>query len=770
MKHWEIAFTGRWSPVLILVGGAAAALVAYLFYRRKSAHLSGASLSALAGLRTLAILIVTLFLLQPVLRLTRTELTRATVAVLVDSSESMGIKDSAGDRSRLEASKEVLSRPPNAILERLARTQNVRLFAFGTVTAELADAERLGELRPEHKATAIGQALKDIVKETRQEELAGIVLLTDGVSTYGDDPEQVARTLGVPVFPVALGGRIGQRGRFHDVGIARVPQNPRFIVDNEAAVRVELAHAGLRKFTSEERRLELRLLEGEGTLAVETVEFPAKDGTLEKELKFVPKRVGVHRLRVSVDSLPDETVTENNSRIFTVQVTDPRIRVLIVEGAVRSEYRFLRRVLESDPNLEVTAVVKLSGKRYLVQGVEPGLDLSRGLPASEEDYGRFDIVILGDIGREEFTGLQLEYLKQFVDSGGALLALGGYHAFGAGGYADSPLADALPVTMGGEGDGHVEEPFLPALTSDGKTHPVFTGCQEFFDGPQAGCTLDGANKVTGTKPGAQVLATHPTQLAGTQPMPVVAVQSYGSGRVMAMTADTTWKWKFQVEARGMDSPYYRFWRQSVRWLAGREEERVAPDQLVSAWTARIESEPGEPVVLRARVKNQDNDPEDNATVEVRITYPIAITREGQDGQEMTETETTVPLELLPLSMGEYQASWLPPASGLYRATASARNEQGELGTAQLEFVVGQVASEFDRVDVAEETLRSLANQTGGTYHTLATAGKIPDELEQRRSLVAHREERHLWNTPWFFTVFLACVTAEWILRKRRGLN
>jgi hypothetical protein len=93
-----------------------------------------------------------------------------------------------------------------------------------------------------------------------------------------------------------------------------------------------------------------------------------------------------------------------------------------------------------------------------------------------------------------------------------------------------------------------------------------------------------------------------------------------------------------------------------------------------------------------------------------------------------------------------------------------------LGTAQFEFVVGQAASEFDRVDVAEQTLRSIASQTGGVYHTLATAGRIPDEIELRRSLVAHRKEMNLWNAPWLLAAFLACVTAEWIVRKRRGLN
>jgi len=771
MRHWEIAFTGNWPAGFVILAGLAAAVVAYLFYVGKRADLPVTAFRVLSALRIAGIVIIALFLLQPVLRISRTEATESTVAVLLDVSESMGIMDAAGDRSRLDAARALLTEKPQTLVKRLADLHAVRLLTFGAVTGELANAAELGALRPEQKATAIGESLREVARQAQAGNLAGIVLLTDGVSNRGVEPETVARRLGVPVFSVAVGGHVGERGRFHDVGIVRVPPRPQFIVNNKATLLVELAHRGLSRFTTAERQVRLRLLgDDDEELASATVDFPPEDGTLPTELSFVPRRVGVHRLRLLLASMPDETVTENNARAFTALVTDPRIRVLIVEGVVRSEYRFLRRVLESDPNLEVTSVIKLTRNRFLVQGVQTGVDLSRGLPAAQEDYGEFDLVLLGDIGRDEFTGVQLEYLKDFVDGGGALLAVGGYNAFGAGGYADSPLADILPVTMGGEQDGHVEKPFVPALTGEGRAHPVFAGCEGFFSGPDGQASLDGANRVTGVKPGAQVLAVHPLERTATGPMPVVAVQSYGEGRTMAMTADTTWKWKFQVEAQGADSPYYRFWRQSIRWLAGRTEQEPALDQTVTAWPARIEYEPGEAVVLKARVLSQEKEPEEHADVQVTVRYPIPVKKRGSDGELVVENDASVRLDPVPLSPGDYQATWLPPAAGLYQATASAGNETGELGTYDLEFVVGQAASEFDRVDVDETVLRSLAAQTGGAFYTLATAGQIPDELQQRRSVVVVRRELNLWNAPGFFTAFLLCVTAEWIYRKRRGLN
>ena len=736
MTHWDIAFTGNWPALLVALGVAGAAGLAYVFYRRRRDAVSPRTFAALTALRVAALLIVGAFLLQPVLRLVRTEATRASVAVLVDASESMGIRDAAGDVSRFEAAVSLLREGPHDVLDALGRSQDVRLMSFGAVTAELAGAERLDELAPGQKATAVGDALRDAVRLSAGQELAGIVLLTDGLTNRGENPEVVARALGVPVFPVALGGRVAARGRFHDVGIVRLPQAPQFIVNNQAALKVGLTGTGLDGFTVTERRLRLRLLDDGQELAALDVDMPREDGETEAELTFVPKRVGIHRLRVTIDTLPEETVAENNARTFTVQVTDPSIRVLIVEGVVRSEYRFLRRVLESDPNVELTSVVKISARRFLVQGVQAAVDLSRGLPARKEDYAEFDVAVLGDIGREEFTGVQLELLKEFVSGGGSLAVLGGYHAFGAGGYVGSALADL----------------------------PGPTGLDDLK-------TLDGANRVGGAKPGAEVLAVHPFERGGGGPMPIVAVQPYGAGRVMAMTADTTWKWKFQLEARGAQSPYYRFWRQSVRWLAGRREEQMAPDQLVKGWTPRIQYEPGEAVLLRVKVRGRDGEPEERAAVEARVGYPIPVRSEGAEGEEVVSEGTVLQLGVVPLSLGEYQVPWTAPAAGLYRVTAAASLADGEdlLGTDDFEFVVGLVASEFDRVDVDEQLLRSLAAQTGGVYHTLATAGRIPDEIRQRRALVARRSEISLWNAPGFFLVFLACVTTEWFLRKRRGL-
>lgn len=690
MMRWKLAFGGD-MPVPLVVGlGVAAVLLALVFYTRKRSSVRPLSWWALMALRALVIIVLCFFLMQPYISCTYIETHRTTVAVMVDASGSMRVPDAAGSQTRLNAANALVSGGSADLVRRLDRTHNVRLYSFGAVVTPLADTDEAAALKPEQRATALAAALQAAVDDSGGDELSGIVLLTDGVVTAGDHPEDVAAGHPeVPIFPVALGGE----GPFPDVGIVGIPDLPRFVVNNEATIKVDLLGTGLAGIDAQARALDLTLRDGEQVAAAQQVEFPAADSRREAELTVVPRRAGTMRLTVGLAALPDELVTENNTRTLTVRVTDPRMRVLIVEGKPRQENRFLRNVLESDPNIELTGVVKLTGRDFLIQGENPGMDLGAGLPATQQDFEKFDVVILGDIGSEEFTSAQLADLRAWVDAGGGLMVTGGYNAFGAGNYQETPLAEVLPVTMGGPRDGHVEEPFVPRLTDVGRDHLVFRGCEEFFTGVDAPGKLDGANRVAGLKRNAEALAVHPAEQAGGGPLPVAAVHRYGGGRVMAFTGDTTWKWKFGMATQGLDSPYYRFWRQSVRWLAATEEDETDKEasELVTAWTPHFANEPDQHVVLKARVKDAGGDPVSDAAVQAFITFPVPVERMGTTGMEQV-VSASVPLLPVAASPGDYEAAWLPPVRGLYQATARVKHQGRDLGAAPFEFATGLAVS------------------------------------------------------------------------------
>ncbi len=789
MTNWQFTFTGTWPAGIVALIAVAAVALTFLFYRAKRAQLSRRAFILLTVLRALVIVATALFLMKPVLRFSRNRAEQNEVIVLQDVSQSMGIHDTIAGDSRLEAGLFLLREAPYRILDKLSGTHKVRFFTFGGVTAE---RDPSGQFQADERATALGDALKESVARVGQQSAAAVILLTDGVPTAGEDPRKVARTLGVPVFPIALGGRMAEKGKFFDIGVAGVPHNLELIVNNIGKLKFTLSNFGIEGLSDAERALTMTLKYKDQVVATAPVQFPAHNGSREVEMEYTPREIGVQKLTVALPALPGEPITENNSREFIVRVVEPRIRVLIVEGVIRSEYRFLRKVLGSDPTIAVTSVIKKNKEEFYQQDSDPGIDLSRGLPRNQEDMKKFDVVILGDIARAEFTDEQLQVLKEFVSGGAGLLAIGGYHAYGPGGYAESPVADLLPVTIRGPSDGQSAGNFAPALTALGRGHPIFEGCEKFFedsanpaqpaaaDGKNAAdiATFDGANRVAGVKPGAEVLMVNPNENlpGGGDKMPVVAVQQFGAGRVIALTADTTWKWKFQMEGHGLDSPYYRFWRQSVRWAAGRKDQGGprGKDRLV-AWPDKLEYAPGEPMTVEARVQSADGEPLDNAKVEVEIQNPTlgdvaASPAPAPKSAGADSRAARMVLEPNPQAVGQYRGIMSPPAGGICRAIVTASDKTAEFARVEFEFSVGQTAGEFDRVDVDEELLQTLAAETGGEFHTFATAAQIPEELDQRQHLMMYHEEKNIWNEWGFAAVFLACASAEWFLRKRNALN
>ncbi|MCA9722514.1 MAG: hypothetical protein KC489_08945, partial [Gemmatimonadetes bacterium] len=84
--------------------------------------------------------------------------------------------------------------------------------------------------------------------------------------------------------------------------------------------------------------------------------------------------------------------------------------------------------------------------KYLRLGVDDSLELRDGFPVDRATLFRYRGVVLGSVEAGFFSGDQLRMLQAFVtERGGGLLALGGRDALGEGGYAGTPVGEALPL-------------------------------------------------------------------------------------------------------------------------------------------------------------------------------------------------------------------------------------------------------------------------------------------------------------------------------------
>ncbi|MCP4378291.1 MAG: hypothetical protein GY794_19215, partial [bacterium] len=267
-------------------------------------------------------------------------------------------------------------------------------------------------------------------------------------------------------------------------------------------------------------------------------------GDRSSELPLEKGQPDIRRLTIAATEHPKEAIADDNSHQLHVLITQPRIRVLYIEGSIRPEYKPLRRVFDSDPNVQFMSLIRMFGSKFQASGSIGGQKLLR-LPTTRDDFDRFDVLILGDLDRtylsDKRTGdLRLTRIKEFVEGGGALLMLSGANSFGPGGYENTPIEQILPVFVGGRTQKNESTPFLPQLTAGGAKHKIFDGIDKYMFGPSGRKpdanlprlpNLNGCATVLKKTPAAEVLAVHPTRRNAAGPLIVLAVRPFvGKGR------------------------------------------------------------------------------------------------------------------------------------------------------------------------------------------------------------------------------------------------
>ena len=130
---------------------------------------------------------------------------------------------------------------------------------------------------------------------------------------------------------------------------------------------------------------------------------------------------------------------------------------------------------------------------------------------------------------------------------------------------------------------------------------------------------------------------------------------------------------------------------------------------------------------------------------------------------------------VPDSQGLYEA-FIPPIAepGAYTVTLldperySGEGEGHEVST--MFFVASSRRPiEMANVSASRETVDALARWTGGRVVSPHEAAELADGFGEGSRTVREPVEIALWCRPWLFLILMALVSAEWVLRKMRGL-
>jgi len=747
---FELTLAEGYSIATLVAVTLAALVLVGVFYRRAYGMLKGRQWRRLLLLRVVAIVVVILLLFKPVVSYHEEHFEKPAVIFLLDTSASMSITDDSSGISRFDQARTQLQQ----WCDQLKEDFRIHLIEFSERASPLEDVSQVANLAAKGPSTSLSGALLAASQRLPRKELGATFLLSDGIHNSARSPLEVASKLGMVVNTVGVGASLRNNLAYRDIQLTGVECPDRLMVNNKAKISGMVEGIGLAG------RVIKVVLEDEGQQVGEVeLTLDGSEGGQKVDFEFRPTTKGRHTYTVRCPAIPEEKIVENNQRSAVALVVEPGIRVLYIEGTLRGEYgAIVDRFLAKDPDLEFCALIQTRPNVFLRRSNMEGLELN-SIPSDAETLAKFDVFILGDVDSSYFKPEQQKLMVDRVRAGAGLLMLGGYHSLGPGGYGGTPLGEALPVLLGSRDIGQVTDPFLPLLTPEGTRHPVFANIAGFFPtraGPakESGLPeLDGCTKVEGLRPGATVLAVHPTEASQ---MPVLALQPLDKGRTAVFCGDTTRKWQQGPRALDQESPFLRYWGQMVRWLAGRATT-VEAKASVTSNTDKGYYEPEEPVRITAVVRDEKGEGTAGAQVLAKVKGPAAQQEE-------------VPLSVAAGPTGHYEGTLQPKTAGRYEIVVESRLGQLTLAADKLVIEVGRPNLEFEKLDMDEKMLSRIASDTGGRYRHLSVASSLIEQLDRTQQQKKVYMERPLYWPGIFWPLFVAVLTVEWILRRRCQLR
>ncbi len=618
-----------------------------------------------------------------------------------------------------------------------------------------ADAKR--ERAAGGMSTDLAAAMQQIARGAAAEGVEAAVLCTDGAHNTEGDPTQVASALsGLPFIVVPIGSTEASR----DVVLHHV-HGPRTVFLSDRIVIDAMVDA--HECAGETLRAELVAVEdsaGDGVV-IDTQEIVVASETFSRRFTFEVKaeRLGMHEFRVRVAELPDERSTDNNTAKVSVEVTEDKIRVLLVDYFPRWEFRYLRNLFKRDDH------IVFDEYQYEPPSAGHGREgETPRLPADLNAWSQYRVVVLGDLSPAVLTAEQQDLLGRYVgDRGGTLLLIAGQDAM-PGAYPGHALERMLPVDLGQRAEAEARGGYELFRTAEGAGVSALRLSSDPLEAERIWreqLPVHGLSEYAQAKPTAHVLiGARPrvrTAPAAESERAFLCWHQHGRGRVLYLAAPVTYRLRFRTG----DQHHHGFWGNLLRWAVAREI--AVGSKTVRLVTDKTRYQAGDDVQVTVRLAQL------NGAAAQGADCRVVGSREGQVVATLDLTED----EDVP---GTYTGVLKDLPVGSLTLTAAGDSVQTLLadeGHAEpvetFVTVEPEVALELRNTRCNLPLLTQVAELTGGMVVPPSGLAAAVAQLDLSPVVSETVTREAVWPQWMCLWIFLGCLTVEWSLRKLTGL-
>lgn len=665
------------------------------YFRARQQPWNNATNWVMFSMRTVLTFLIAFLLLGPIVKQISNFFEKPHFIVLRDNSASIR---ETNDSSALKK-----------IDEQLARTQQgLEARGYEPTVFDLQGRTE-DKINYTQSASDLQGALKKITSRYEGQNIAGVILVSDGIYNAGVSP--LYASYNFPVYTVGLGDTTQRT----DVGIKNIAYNKIAYQGNKFPVRAEIQTKNLQN-----QNITVSLLKRGRVIDKQTKKTSGHE-LLTFDFQPAAEEQGIQKLDVQVEVVPGEQNTRNNRSSVFVEVVEGRKKILLVAPSPHPDIKALREVIENNSNYEFLLHI-------------PGVSEQQ---ASALRADQIDLAIFHQ--SPDLRGRTNALFQTFVNSKSSLLLI-------LGSQSDLTQLARQNVPIKFEG--------IPRDFDD--VTPVVNAAFSNFSISTEATTIIGEYPPVSVHFGRIQIPLSATPLlfqrigSVSTEKPLLAVDVKDAHKVGVMLGAGFWRWKLdEYERTENTTAFNELFGKLIQFLSTSEDKRK-----FRSYPIQQEFSDTEPVIFESQVYNDIFEPVYGNTIEIQLT--------DESGKRSEYTYVTSPGNI------RYQIGGLKEGVYRYRARTVVNQKTEEV---RGEFAVIERQAELQNLTADFDLLRKLSSNTGGKFYKAAEIDQLNAMLQktEARSII-HSEETYdsLINLKWVFWLLLVLVSAEWALRKYFG--
>ncbi|MFP8488328.1 vWA domain-containing protein [Gracilimonas sp. Q87] len=587
---------------------------------------------------------------------------------------------------------------------------NIDIYSFG----EHVKTSVLDSIQGTATQTNLSAPVQSVLE--MNDNVQAAILISDGIITYGRNPVINSFNSSIPIYTIG----IGDTSYVRDIALSNITTNTTGYTNTNHLIKADITQTGF-----EGETVNLQLITGNEIIQEQRLSFETNDQTKPITFEIPLNEPGLKQFEILSEPLQDEWTQNNNTGLVSIDVIDSRVRILHLAFAVHPDVKALRSLIESDQNNVLYSLTWLGNDRFIEE-----------IPNLEQD--EVDLLIVQ--GRPN-TNVQIPVIRDLTNIPILFMELGGINT---GNFSESTWNSYRLINSA----------LNPAFQAKLKQN-VNSSEHSILELPEVNLNdlppLFSPRRSALNEPRASTLYNLVYNGVETS-FPAVSISEMGNVRRSHVLP---WGWFKMAQSSDptIRAFYLNLFTNIISWTANNPDDRllrVIPEKKI----INSSSNP----FLNGFVRNERGNPESDAVIEVEVESDNLSTR-------------TFNMENI--GEGSYRLELPKLSEGLYTFTANARKSGRLIETQQGEFLISNTSSEYSDTNRNDALLRSIANNSGGSYYIYNEMEGFWDELH-RDGVISNNTvtiENYIFPVRYiyWFVLLVLILGSEWFLRKYYSL-